>query len=183
MGRSMDLPPPEICQRILALWILLGAPNWKEDDRVRLFELLGEHGQTINDLPPILQAAGVIAAPSKPKDKLYERMWRLFGQLNSDNESIRTAARKKLDTLLGHQNLIWIGPNSLTAILVAYWVDNNELNTIAAPSQSATNEELEFNILDFLLVLYEDYVVLTPVQRIINALWDLHTYVYAEFEV
>jgi hypothetical protein len=175
----MNLPPPEICQRMLALWILIGAPDWKEEDRVRLLQLLAKHGQTANDLPAIFRAAGVAAAPSLSKDK--ERIWRLFGQLNSDNEPTRTTARKKLDLLLDKKGLTWNGPNGFTAILVAYWADNNVSGTTRP--QQTTDDELRFSALDFLLALLEDYHVMSPMHRMIVALWSLHTYVYDQFEV
>ena len=81
----MTLPPPEVCQQIFASWVLLGAPDWTEADRIRLFGLLAKHSLSINDLPQIFLAVNVTAAPSRPKDKIYERLWRLFGQLAADN--------------------------------------------------------------------------------------------------
>ena len=77
----MTLPPPEVCQQIFASWVLLGAPDWTEADRIRLFGLLAKHSLSINDLPQVFLSVGVAAAPSRPKDKIYERLWRLFGQL------------------------------------------------------------------------------------------------------
>jgi hypothetical protein len=122
-----DLPSPEICQRILALWVVLGEPDWTENDRHRLINLLIQHGQSVSDLPQIFHAAGVIPAPSRPKDGLYERLWRFFCHLNVDNEPTRLEARKKLDALLNEHNLEWNGPNGFTAILIAYWADSNNI--------------------------------------------------------
>src|SRR5262249_62212807 len=87
------LPSPEICQRILALWVVLGEPDWTETDRLRLINLLTEHGQAISDLPRIFHAAGVAAAPSRSKgDKLYELVWRFFCRLQVGNEPTRAQA-------------------------------------------------------------------------------------------
>ena len=96
----MTLPPPEVCQQIFASWVLLGAPDWTEADRIRLFGLLAKHGLSINDLPQIFLAVNVAAAPSRPKDKIYERLWRLFGQLGCRQQTIRTTAREKLNAFL-----------------------------------------------------------------------------------
>ena len=121
----MTLPPPEVCQQIFASWVLLGAPDWTEADRIRLFGLLAKHSLSINDLPQVFLSVGVAAAPSRPKDKIYERLWRLFGQLAADNDSIRTTAREKLNAFLSKHKLGWNGPNCFTAILVSYWADHN----------------------------------------------------------
>ena len=177
----MNLLPAEICQRVLALWTLIGAPDWEEEDRIRLLELLAKHGQTANDLPAIFNAAGVAAAPFRTNNKDYERIWRLFGQLNSDNEPTRTTARKKLDSFLDKKGLTWNGSNGLTAILVAYWANNNSSATTTP--QPTMDDQLGFNALDFLLVLLDDYHVMSPMHRVIVALWSLHTHVYDQFEV
>ena len=115
----MTLPPQEVYQQIFASWVLFGAPDWTEADRIRLFGLLAKHGLSINDLPQTFLAVKVTAAPSRPKDKIYERLWRLFGQLSSDNQTIRTTAREKLDAFLVKQKLSWNGPNGFTAILLS----------------------------------------------------------------
>jgi hypothetical protein len=178
------LPSPEICQRILALWVVLGEPDWTETDRLRLINLLTQHGQSISDLPRIFHAAGVIAAPSRPKgDKLCERIWRFFCHLNVDNEPTRLEARKKLDALLQKHNLRWNGPNGFTAILVVYWADNNNISAGTAASRTTTDDELAFSALDFLLVLFEDYMAMSPNYRMLAALWALHVHRYKEFEV
>jgi hypothetical protein len=179
-----DLPSPETCQRILALWVVPGEPDWSETDRLRLINLLTEHGQSISDLPRIFYAAGVIAAPSRPKgDKLYERIWRFFCHLNVENEPTRLEARKKLDALLSKHNLEWNGPNGFTAILVVYWADNNNVGPAAATSPApSSDDELNFNALDFVLALLEDYHSMSPEHRLITALWGIHVHVYDEFE-
>jgi len=101
----MTLPPLEVYQQIYASWVLFGAPDWTEADRIRLFGLLAKHGLSINDLPQAFLAVNVTAAPSRPTDRIYERLWRLFGQLGSDNQTIRTTAREKLDAFLVKQKL------------------------------------------------------------------------------
>ena len=143
----MILPPPEVCQQVFAAWVLLGAPDWTEADRLRLFGLLAQHGLTINDLPQIFLAVNVTVAPSRPKDKIYERLWRLFGQLGSDNETIRTTARKKLDEFLVKQKLTWSGPNGLTTILLSYWADHTITTTTtsaATPQQGSATDAPTF---------------------------------------
>jgi hypothetical protein len=180
----MSRLPPEICQRILALWVVLGEPDWTETDRLRLINLLTQRGQSISDLPRIFHAAGVITAPSRPKgDKHYERIWRLFCHLNVDNEPTRLEARKKLDALLQKHNLGWNGPNGFTAILVVYWADNNNISAGTAASQTTPDDEIPFSALDFLLVLFEDYMAMSPNYRMVAALWALHVHRYKELEV
>jgi hypothetical protein len=179
----MNLPPPEVCQRILALWVVLGESDSAEHDRLRLVNLLTQHGQSISDLPRIFHAAGVIAAPSRPRDKLYERMWRFFCHLNVDNGPTRLEARKKLDALLKKHSLTWNGPSGFTAILVSYWADNNSISAAITTSQTSSDDELAFSVLDFLLVIFEDYMAMSPHYRLIAALWALHVHRYQEFEV
>jgi Protein of unknown function (DUF3631) len=178
----MTLPPPEVCQQIFASWVLLGAPDWTEADRIRLFGLLAKHSLSINDLPQVFLSVGVAAAPSRPKDKIYERFWRLFGQLAADNDSIRTTAREKLNAFLSKHKLGWNGPNGFTAILVSYWADHNNIASTAAPQQGSATDAPTFNVLELILVLFDDYVVATPAQRMVLALWDLATYFYDQFE-
>jgi Protein of unknown function (DUF3631) len=178
----MTLPPPEVCQQIFASWVLLGAPDWTEADRIRLFGLLAKHSLSINDLPQVFLSVGVAAAPSRPKDKIYERLWRLFGQLAADNDSIRTTAREKLNAFLSKHKLGWNGPNGFTAILLSYWADHNNIASTAAPQQGSATDAPTFNVLELILVLFDDYVVATPAQRMVFALWALATYFYDQFE-
>jgi hypothetical protein len=178
----MILPPPEVCQQVFAAWVLLGAPDWTEADRLRLFGLLAQHGLTINDLPEIFLAVNVTAAPSRKDDKIYERLWRLFGQLDSDNCSVRAMARKKLDEFLVKQKLTWSGPNGFTAILLSYWGDHTTRTSAAAPQQGSATDELAFNVLELILVLLDDHIVATPAQHMVTALWALGTHVYDQFE-
>ena len=61
----------EVHQQIFASWVLLGASDWTEADRDKLFGLLAKHGLSIIDLPQTFLAVNVAAAPSRPKDKTY----------------------------------------------------------------------------------------------------------------
>jgi hypothetical protein len=178
----MTLPPLEVCQQIFASWVLLGVPDWTEADRIRLFGLLAKHSLSINDLPQVFASVGVAAAPSRPKDKIYERLWRLFGQLAADNDPTRTTAREKLNAFLSKHKLGWNGPNGFTAILLSYWADHNTTTSAAAPQQGSATDAPTFNVLELILVLFDDYVVATPAQRMVFALWDLTTHVYDQFE-
>ena len=178
------LPPPEICQRILALWVVLGEPDWTENDRLRLINVLTQHGQSVSDLPRIFMPQASPTLRRDLKTRLYERIWKLFCHLNYDNEPTRVEARKKLDALLQKHNLEWNGSNGFTAILVVYWADNNNISAgTATTSQATADGELPFNALDFLLVLFEDYMAMSPNYRMLAALWALHVHRYREFEV
>ena len=65
----MTLPPPEVYQQIFASWVLFGAPDWTEADRIRLFDLLAKHGLSINDLPQTFLAVSVTrSVPAKGQD-------------------------------------------------------------------------------------------------------------------
>jgi uncharacterized protein DUF3631 len=175
--------PPEVHQLIFSAWLLFGAPDWTEADRDRLFGLLAKHGLSINDLPQTFLAVNVTAAPSRPRDRTYERLWRLFGQLAADNQTVRTTAREKLDAFLVKQKLSWNRPNGFTAILLSYWADRNTTTTsAAAPQQGSAADEPAFNVLELILVLLDDYIVATPAQRMVIALWTLGTHVYDQFE-
>jgi hypothetical protein len=174
----MTIPPPEICRRIYAAWVLMGAPDWAEADRVKLFDLLAKHGLSMIDLPEIFLAADVAAAPSRPRDKIYERLWRMFGQLGSDKPTIRATARDKLDALLAKQKLDW---TEFTTILIAYWGCHNAAPTGApSPQESPTDESV--SALDLILYLLDEYLVMPPAQRMVVALWALATHVYDRFE-
>ncbi len=162
--------------------MLFGAPDWTEADRVRLFYLLAKHNLSINDLPQTFLAVNVTAARSRPTDKIYERLWRLFGQLGSDNQNIRTTAREKLDAFLVKQKLGWNGPNGFTAIVLSYWANHNTTTSAAAPQQGSATDEPTFNVLELILVLLDDYIVATTAQRMVIALWTLGTHVYDQFE-
>ena len=178
----MTLPPPEVCQQIFASWVLLGAPDWTDADRSKLFSLLAKNSLSINDLPQIFRSVGVPAAPSRPKDKIYERLWRLFGQLAADNDSIRTTAREKLNAFLSKHKLGWNAPNGFTAILLSYWADRNNIASAAAAQQGSATDAPTFSVLELVLVLLDDYIVATPAQRMVIALWTLGTHVYDQFE-
>jgi hypothetical protein len=133
----------------------MGAPDWTEADRVRLSDLLTKHGLALIDLPEVFLAADVTAAPSRPKDKTYERLWKLFGQLSSDKPTIRTTARDKLDALLAKQKLSWA---EFTAILIAYWASHSASAPIDAPSpQGSATDESAVSALDLILYLLDDY--------------------------
>jgi hypothetical protein len=85
--------------------------------------------------------------------------------------------------LLQKHNLGRNGPNGFTAILVVYCADNNNISAGTAASQTTTGDELAFSSLDFLLVLFEDYMAMSSNYRMLAALWALHVHRYKEFEV
>ena len=106
----------------------------------------------------------------------------MFGQLASDNQTILTTAREKLDAFLAKQKLSWNGPNGFTAILLSYWGDHNTTTSAAAPQQGSARDGPAFNVLEFIPVLLDDYIVATPAQRMVIALWTLGTHVFDQFE-
>jgi hypothetical protein len=62
----MTLPPPEICHRILALHVLLGFPDDKDERRIELLKLLAEHGLTWNSLPEFFAEMKVTTSTPLP---------------------------------------------------------------------------------------------------------------------
>jgi hypothetical protein len=78
----MTLPPPEVCQQIFASWVLLGAPDWTEADRIRLFGLLA----TVRFYALRLHEAGMIkSTPSKIIGQGTD--WRFFNELKRELKS------------------------------------------------------------------------------------------------
>src|SRR4029077_20137567 len=122
---------------------------------------------------------GVSLAPSKSKDKIRERLWRLFGQLASDNAPTRTTARRKLDELLIKQGLDW---NAFTSILLAHWVASNPAPAPAAGPSVADDDPLTFNVLELMLSLFEEHCVLTPAERLVVTLWTLTSHVITHYD-
>jgi hypothetical protein len=171
----------EVHQQIYAAWVLLGASDRTEADRDKLFGLLAKHGLSIVDLPQTFLAVGVTAAPAKPKDKTYERLWRMFGQLASDNANIRTTTRKKLDALLAKHDIGWAGPNGFTSILLAYWAASGA-PADAPVDVAAADTVSDVDALGLIMWLLDEHLVVTPAQRMVIALWTLATHVYDTFE-
>jgi hypothetical protein len=62
----MRLPPLEICQRILALHLLLGFPDSKDEKRLELLKLLGECALGWNSLPEFFTEMKVSTATPLP---------------------------------------------------------------------------------------------------------------------
>jgi hypothetical protein len=64
----MSMPPPKVCRKIRKLHALVGSPIDKEREaaRVKLMELLAEHGCTWNDLPSILVAGDSTTGTAEP---------------------------------------------------------------------------------------------------------------------
>ena len=69
----MTLPPTEICQRILALHLLLGFPDGKDEKRLELLKLLGECGLGWNSLAEFF-ADMKISTPS-PLPAVGSKSW------------------------------------------------------------------------------------------------------------
>jgi Protein of unknown function (DUF3631) len=170
----------EVHQQIFASWILLGASDWTEADRDKLFGLLARHNLSIIDLPRTFLAVGVAAAQPRPGDKTYERLWRMFGQLASDNANIRTTARKKLDALLAKHGIGWAGPNGFTSILLAYWAAPGA--PVDAAAADTVSDVPSFDALELTMWLLDEHLVVTPAQCMVIALWCLATHVCDMFE-
>jgi hypothetical protein len=190
MGQGMNLLQPEICQQIIALHVLLGSPNVtdeKRDERRReLLGLLTDHGLKWTDWPEFFASRNVQSAQSLPTvdSKSWKTRCQKICQLHAamgSSERDGPVAYKKLIKEIAKQQFSW--SSDLPAILAADWVFKNPPASIgAARSQTSAHMPGDFTVLDLVLVLLEDYLVLSLAQRIVVALWILHAHVYDFFE-
>jgi hypothetical protein len=122
---------------------------------------------------------------SLPSPKICRRVRSLFGQIGSSNANEATTAREKLIKLLADQGLTW---NDVSACIAAADEDDRVRAAQAShrspphgPPGSAAN--LEVNPLELVLHLVEQYVAVTPEERIAIALWILHEIVFDRYEL
>jgi len=104
-----------------------------------------------------------------------------FDGLPSANEA--TTAFKKLVKLLADQALSW---NDIPVCIAAADEDDRVSSarraTAASPASSGAAGP-EVNVLDLVLHLVGLYIAVTPEERLVIALWVLHTYVFDRFDV
>jgi hypothetical protein len=139
-----------------------------------LRELFDQHGLKWTDWPEFFAATNTSGVPSLSPSKTKTILSLHVGTGDPDRARAKLA-HKKLVKKFVEWKLTWWA--DLRAILAAEWLKVNPPSTVS-PSQPE-----EFTVLDFPLSIYEDYMVLTPAQRLLNALWDLHTHCVEHFEV
>jgi Protein of unknown function (DUF3631) len=111
-------------------------------------------------------------------EKHCRRICQLHAAMGSPDKDGR-CAQEKLVEQLGKRQLTWWG--DLPAILATDWAYKNPIS-ISTGNAQASGDTPDFSALDFILALLEDYVVNTLSQRMVIALWVLHTSAYDEFE-
>ena len=166
----MRLPPPEICQRILALHVWLGSPDAKDEVRDELVKLMTDHGLTWNDWPAFFAAMNVSAAPLLSRSKI-KSICSLHVGMGDPVGARAKLARRKLIKKLEKYKLNWSA--DLRAILAAERIDKNPPSMAQAATDAPT-----INVLKLLLALLEDHIAITAEERMAAALWVLHTWVF-----
>jgi hypothetical protein len=112
-----------------------------------------------------------------PPPEACQRIRKLHSLVGSTNDNEAGNARNQLNKLLSEYGLSW---NDLPEILAASNVDTGASSSAAPPSPTSTPT---FNVLDLILHLIEQYGTITKEERLITALWVLHTYVYQQFKI
>ena len=169
----MNLPPPEICQQLIALHDHLGQSNGA-DYLDPLLKLLADNALSWSDWPELFALHGLTSSQPKRLRRWVRGVHELIGRASTPGE--RRKARDGLIKRLAEESLDWT--NDLRGILGAEWRDNNPANARPASSPASV---LDVNLLDLVTATIEDRVVLSSAQSTVIALWDLNTYVYDNF--
>jgi hypothetical protein len=182
----MNSPPPEVCRELLALHLLLGS-QLPEEQRdafcTQLLKLLAAHGLKWSDWPAFFAAQNVQPSQSLPSvdsskwKKHCEKARQLHSAMGSADKDA-AVAYKKLRTEIAKQKFDW--SSDLPAILAAHWIHHNP--TVAGTASVLTGMPDDFAVLDFVRALFDDYSVSPEAERLVVALWALHTHVYDSFE-
>jgi hypothetical protein len=166
----MNLPPPEVCDRIRELHAQLCASDG-EDRRVELLELLVANNLSKNDLPEFFAITGVCTEKPLPQEKIRERIAKFHSQI-SVSDTVWAVAQRQLIRLLVKEDYSWT--TDLPAILAADWIAKNRSSSATA-SPSATPV---VNVFALNRAVIEDRVVMSPEEVIVVALWALNSYNY-----
>jgi hypothetical protein len=184
---AMNLPSSEVCKQLIALHLLLGSQLSDEQRdlfRKQLLHLLAAHTLRWSDWPEFFEAQNI--QPTQPLPPVGSAKWKKqcqkICQLHASMASTAnegSVACKKLLAEIAKQKFAW--SSDLPAILAADWIHQNP--TVAGTASAASTGMPDgFTLLDWLRALLDDYVVLSEGQRLVLALWALHTHVYDRFE-
>jgi hypothetical protein len=174
----MNLPAPEILQRLIALHSDLGQSNGA-DCLDTLFEVLAENGFSWSDWPELFALCAKSSSQPKGLRRWVRGVHELIGRASTPGE--RRRARDKLIRRLGVESLSWT--NDLPGILASEWRDSNPgaANPASAPT-SVPDENIEDpNVFDVMVKVTEDRVVARRTEIVVAVLWDLFTYVRFAF--
>jgi len=119
-----------------------------------------------------------------PPPEICLRIKKLHGMLWSNSANEAETARSKLLELLREHGL---STNDLTQILsTAETINGNgepRDDAKAPEAWAATQAAPEVNVLDLVLLLLEKHIAITAEERLVVALWILHTYIYDQYRV
>ena len=155
----MTLPPPEVCERIRALHVLLGFLDGKDEKRIELLQLLAALGLNWNSLPEFFAKMKVPTATPLPVvdsngwKKRFQKVCQLHASMGSSSKD-GSVAHKKLIEWLAKQPLTW--SIDLPAILAADWTYRNPGSSSSATSYQSSVNTTDFTALDFVLALVVD---------------------------
>jgi hypothetical protein len=121
---------------------------------------------------------------SIPSPKICRRIRAMFAALADPNENRVKLAREKLIKLLAEHGLNW---SEIPACIAAADEDDRvragqqarQQPTHGAPSATGSG----VNVLELVLHLIEQHFAITPEERMMGALWSLHTHVFDRFDV
>jgi len=198
----MTVPPSNVCQFVFALHVFLGRPDWEEQTRAQLLQLLFENGLSWNDLPAVLadvntssatmplpelltqrglawidmpevfKAINATAGKTPRKFAAFRKLNQSWGQFGNDNANIAAPARKAFDARLIKYKLDW---TAWTTILIA------GVPPPAAAAPPPPQEPPQFNVLDVLLRLLEMYWATTAANRMVVALYAIFTHLVFKY--
>jgi hypothetical protein len=123
----MDLPPPEVCQRLITLHAQLGESDGAGHLDV-LLELLAENSLSWSDLPEFFALQGMTSSQQARLRRWIRGVHELIGRASTLSE--RRKARNGLIKRLAEESLDWV--KDLPGILGAEWLDNNPASTPGA---------------------------------------------------
>jgi hypothetical protein len=108
-----------------------------------------------------------------PPTGICLRIRQLHAMIGSPHDNESANASGILKKLLAEHGLSW---NDLPAVLI-------KAESLAENKCTSTSEPPAVNVLDLLLVLIERHVAITAEERVLVALWILHTYVDDQFDI
>jgi len=170
----MKVPPPEICQQLIALHAHLGQSDGADrlDD---LLKLLAENALSWSDWPELFALHGLTSPQPERLRRWVRGVHELIGRASTSTE--RRKARDGLIKRLAQESLDWA--KDLPSILGAEWTNKNPATgSSTAPSPSPA---CDVNLFDLVKTVIEDRVVLSSAQGTVIALWGLNSYVYENF--
>jgi hypothetical protein len=119
---------------------------------------------------------------SVPSPKICRRIRSHFLMIGSSNANEAATAREKLVKLLTEHGLTW---NDIPACIAAADEDDrvNQARRQQPRGSPGATSGPDVDVLELVLYLVERHVAVTPEERMVIALWILHTHVFDRFDV